>query len=242
MRSLTIVVVLSCACASRGFDRGVLRREMQIGEHAVVTDADIAEALARKPQLTEGFRVGIYLRDPEEQKAWRWTAADRARVLDAVGSADGVGEAFLISPLVVSRQDLRSIRLAAAEHGADALIVVAGAADVDVSANGWAVTYLAVVPLLFAPGNDMDALFVARAAMWDVRNEYLCLTADSESARSQKRPAAFTEDRKALIDSARSDAVQQLTEEISKRLQRLAGGTGRALRPLQLRPRTADAG
>lgn len=241
MRFLAAVLVLLCACGSRGFDRGLLRREMQIAEQPVVTDADIAAALSRKPQLVEGFRAGIYFREPEERQSWRWTAADRERVLDAVSAADGIGEAFLISPLVVARQDLRSIRLAAAQHGADALIVVAGAADVDVSANGWAVTYLAVAPLLFVPGNDMDALFIARAAMWDVRNEFLYVTADGESARSQTRPAAFTENRKALIDPLRSEAIGQLTQELSRRLQRLAANAGRAPRPLQLRPRT-DAG
>lgn len=219
---ILILVLSGCAGASKGFDRGALRREIQIGERAQVSDAEIAAALARQPQLPPRFRVGVYVRDPEKHWGmdWQWTADDKDRLLRAVTQLvpEGIlGDAFFVNPLTLQGNDLRALRLAAAQHGADALLVVAGASDLDTYMNNWAVTYWLIRPALFVPGSTSDALFVARAAMWDVRNEFLYLTAEAESTGSQRRPAAFT-DRRGLIDATRRESVDLLAAEISKRL------------------------
>jgi hypothetical protein len=215
---ILILVLSGCAGASKGFDRGALRREIQIGERAQVSDAEIAAALARQPQLPPRFRVGVYVRDPEKHWGmdWQWTADDKDRLLRAVTQLvpEGIlGDAFFVNPLTLQGNDLRALRLAAAQHGADALLVVAGASDLDTYMNNWAVTYWLILPALFVPGSTSDALFVARAAMWDVRNEFLYLTAEAESTGSQRRPAAFT-DRRGLIDATRRESVDLLAAEI----------------------------
>jgi hypothetical protein len=74
-----------------------------------------------------------------------------------------------------------------------------------------------VLPLLFVPASQAEALFLARAAMWDVRNEFLYLTAEAESVKKQMRPAAFIDERE-LVDAAKEEPVNLLAREISHRL------------------------
>src|SRR6185437_6321460 len=101
-----------------------------------------------------------------------------------------VSDVFEISPAVVtSSGDVKSLRLAAAQHGADALMVLSAGKDTDKYTNQWVWTYFAIIPAFFVPGSNTDVLFMTHAAMWDVRNGYLYLTADSESTHGQTRSA-----------------------------------------------------
>ncbi len=122
---------------------------------------------------------------------------------------------FVINPSVVSGTDLKSLRLAAAQHGADALLVVTGATEVDSYHNSWAWTYVALATMLFVPANELNVLFMARAALWDVRNQYLYMTAEAESTKSQTRPAASVDERSALAE-AKEESLESLNAEIAR--------------------------
>jgi hypothetical protein len=217
------MLVLATGCA-HGFNRGDLRAQMN--GPIQVTDQDIANALALKPQLPQSFRLGIYFVEPHvhhDAPAWRWTDEDKNKILSAAaaalkGEASGV---FAISDATVSQTDLRSLRLVAAQHGADALLVVNGIGDLGRHSNVWAWSYMLVAPVFFVPGTVTDSLFLASAAMWDVRNQFLYMTADAESEKRQIRPAAFTSARK-VSDQAKAEAVDKLRDEIRKQLQNLA--------------------
>jgi hypothetical protein len=119
------------------------------------------------------------------------------------------------NPATLSGTDLKSLRLAAAQHGADALLVVSGIKDTDSFTNNWGWTYIALVTALFVPASETDVLFMSRAAMWDVRNQYLYMTAEAESLQKQTKPAAFTDER-GLTETAKNESVNKLREEISK--------------------------
>jgi hypothetical protein len=215
-RLLPLVVLLAACATSRGFDRGAVGRELQEGMQ--ITDTTIAEALARRPQLPPRFRVGVFIRDvPARQAGWRWSGEEKDRIVKAVAGLEEVGDAFLLSPMIAQGTDLTSLRLAAARHGADALLVVTGAADVDRYSNALVFSYFLVLPMLFIPASQAEALFLARAAMWDVRNEFLYLTAEAESVKKQVRPAAFIDERE-LVDAAKEETVSLLAREISYRL------------------------
>ena len=228
----TALLILLAGCHSRGFNKGYL--VSQVGETRVaITDHDIEEAFSRKPQLGRPFRLGTYFKPPQgrafDVAQWRWDEADRARFdeLSRGWVASGlVSEVVDVSPLSVAsdKDSLKAIRLSAAQHGLDAILVVAGATDVDHYANNWALTYLAIAPLLFVPGTVVDAVFLGQAALWDVRNEYLYLAAQGEAEAHQVRPAAFTDERE-LIASAKGTALGMLRSEISRQLTDLARRT-----------------
>jgi hypothetical protein len=219
-----ILLITGCA-TSRGFNREALRN--QLNGKSNVSDIEINQKLAKKAQLPKPFKVGIYFQEPVqkgEEKLWNWADADKQKILSTVEKFKKNGEiskVFMISPAVAAGTDLKSLRLAAAQHGADALIVVSAVNDVDQYTTEWAWTYVALFPALFVPASVSDILFISRAVMWDVRNEFLYLTAESEVLSNRKYPAVFRQDRKQTQD-AKNDSLTGLQTELEKRLTNLS--------------------
>lgn len=210
-----------CA-ASEGFHRDELREEL--GGAPVANDEAIAAAFANKAQLPKPFRLAVYFEKSDRAlMSWRWTEGDKSVLLTAIASARDsreLSEAFLMTEATVTGTDLHSLRLAAARHGADALLVVSGAVDVDRYNNGWGWTYAAILPAFFVPGSVTDLLFITEATLWDVRNEHLYATAEAESIKRQTRPAAFSDER-TLLQDAKSESIGKLREELARQISAL---------------------
>jgi hypothetical protein len=161
-----------------------------------------------------------------QERAWRWQPEQRRRVLELLEALEAgaeVGAVFTIARATVLGDDLGSFRVAAARHGADAVLVVSGREDVERTANLWALSYLALVPVLFAPAQELDARFLAHAELWDVRNEYLYLAAEAEADASQTRPLPFIDRQEATL-AAQNEAMKLLGQELQLRVSRLHAG------------------
>lgn len=214
--AVALVVGPGCGGAV-GMDRGPVP-PMAEDAPVQIDDQRIAEALSRRPQLPERVRVGVYFREPAEGD-WRWTLEDEQRVLDAAEDVERV-DLFLISQGFVQSTDLAALRLAAAHHGAHAILVVDGAVEQETSDNGWLVTYPLLLPILFAPAQELDTRFATEAAMHDVRNGYLYLTAESEAMEEQQRAHVWI-DREGGVEEARRRAIEHLRDELAARLEHL---------------------
>jgi len=147
---------------------------------------------------------------------WRWTFEDRQKIVEAAEGLDDV-EVFPVSKSLVEDTSFDALRLAAARHGADALLIVDGGVDERSSTNGWAVTYAVLLPLLFAPAGELDTVFEAQATMFDVRNGYLYMTAESGAQESQERAHVWI-DAESAAEQAKVRAVDRLVEEVGRRL------------------------
>ena len=220
---LAALVVAGCATAS-GFDRGALRAE--IASAPVVTDADIANALAAKPQLPAPFRLAVHFAPPTgASRRWdtppdRWESDDRRTILDALDPLRASGAVSEIVPIgdgVVEGTDRRAIRLGAARAGCDAVLVVRGVSSIDDYNNSLGITYVLIVTPLFVPGSVVDALYLANASLWDVRNDYLYLSSEAEGTSSQTRPGAF-KDEEGAVEEAKRDALAALAKDVAARL------------------------
>lgn len=234
MRSWAAVVLLTslAGCASaRGFDRGALSDALAASEP--VTEADIQRVLELRPQLPHPFKLGIYFRPRPDGRSrervgaassWTWHPSDKQRLID-VGRAleqDGiVSETVFVSAETGAGRDLRAIRLAAARHGVDAVLVVNGVADTDRYNNALGMTYVLIVTPLFVPGTVVDALFVSHAALWDVRNEYLYAAAEADGEASQTRPAALVHEPE-VVEQARANSIDALAASIAGHARNLA--------------------
>jgi hypothetical protein len=107
-----------------------------------------------------------------------------------------------------------------AKHGADAVLVIKGVAEVDRYVNPSAILNLLILPGYFVPASHRDALFMMRAAIWDVANEFLYLSVDAEGEVRMKGPAFRIRDSDA-IDSAKSLALESFGKEFLKRMHAL---------------------
>lgn len=234
--SLLIVTVILSGCSSKGFNREQLRSELKV-KRPEVSEAEIKKVLEKKPQLPHPFKIAVFFNEPQRtlynNGIWKWNDQDKDLVLgikDKLQLKDQISDIFIINSSIVESTDLKSLRLAAAQHGADALLIIKGTNQNDRYSNNWAWTYLAIVTAFFVPASKLDVLFLAQASMWDVRNEYLYLTAEAESIKSQTRPAYFIKDRP-LTEKAKVDSMNQLCNEIAKRIEASIGTKEKNTKP-----------
>lgn len=232
MKSLAVallaIAVTACA-SSRGFDRGALRSE--ITDQAVVTEDDIKRALAARPQLPRPFKLAIHCAPPKVPErrygdSWKWLGDDKQKLLEmgAELKARGVvSEVLLLGEAIVEGSDNKAIRLAAAQAGADAVLILKGIADVDSHLNAWSFTYLLLVTIYFVPAVDLDSVFLASASMWDVRNQFLYLSVETEGTAKEARSLMLAHVRDRVIKAAKSAAVAAMADELSARLASMDG-------------------
>ncbi len=218
-------------CSSRGFDRDKLKQSM--ANNVVISENEIQNRLNLKPQLKFPFTLGIYIRNkPWEEK---FTGEDRDLLfsLKEELQKDGIitDLFFVLDVTIPDMQDeykynsLKNIRYAAAGYGADAVLILDSASQKDSFANPLSILYLTIIGLWIAPGSHREALFLAQAAMYDVRNEYLYLTVESESTSKLIRPWMYAEYSEP-IRLARTQSLLELKSELKKRLKNLRKSSG----------------
>jgi len=228
--AVALLATVSACTSSRGFDRGALSSALAPEE--VVTEKDIQRVLYLRAQLPRPFKLGIFFKQGTRIQSdryvhhwagWEWQPSDKQKVLDVGPSLkrDGlVSEIVFISSETIGGQDLKSIRLAAARHGVDAVMVVTGVADVDRYNNALGPTYALIITPLFVPGTVVDALFVSHAGLWDVRNEFLYASAEADGSASQTRAAAMVRE-DAVVALARERSINELSAAMLQHIKNL---------------------
>lgn len=215
-----VLIFLLSGCMSKGFKRDEMFA--QLNQKTEVTDRDIEEVFKLRPQLPKPFTLAVYLNIPRTRDSrfnethWMWTDSEQQMISAAIEPLKQrhiVKDIVFIPPSMVDGGDLKSVRLAAARHGADAVLVVKGIVDVDAFTNNWAYTYVLLAPALFIPGNEARSLFISHASLWDVRNEFLYLTAEGDAESSQTRPGAFI-DKEKLVADAQAASVKLLSQKL----------------------------
>lgn len=234
--SFTILTLTTTACAgSSGFEQVALR-DASASKQPEINESQVADAFALRPQLPKPYRVGVVFRpigknapQPDSDEPWRWDIEHRNALLKirkSLRASGEVADVFAIDAHTVVGDDLRAIRIAAARHGADAVLVVSGEDVAEHGSNAWAASYVALLPLLFAPGSELDVTFTAHAELWDVRNEYLYLSAEAESEAHQQRALCWL-DRREATTKAQTQAVALLSRELEQRFAGLNASASR---------------
>src|SRR5207245_2596786 len=81
--------------------------------------------------------------------------------------------------------------------------------------------YALIVTPFFVPGTVIDGLFVAHAALWDVRNGFLYTSSEVDARNSLTRPAFFAREADAVA-LAKVDAIGKLAADVEQRIGNLA--------------------
>jgi hypothetical protein len=197
------------------------------------TDTAIVEARGLKPQLHFPCRIAVYVR-PSNTGDWRWTPDDRAALEQwaAVLKQEGIAsEVFLLPEMLTGKGDVKELRLAGAQCGADAVFIIQGTAQTDTYKNPGAVFNLTVVGGYLVPASHKDSLFVMEGILIDVDNGFIYAGLQVEGMGKVMRPTFVIED-KDSIAKAKANAVAQFSLEVVKRMRQLAGDrTGRLILP-----------
>lgn len=216
---LQLIIFIGCASKRKGFNRGALQNSMN---QVVVTDKNIEQTLHLKPQLPKKFKLGVYfsqLRKTGYSGPYlRWTPEDKESFEDLekeLLETGRVSKVVLINDATVTEPNLKSVRLAAAQHGLDAVMIISGAYQFNMYPNYYAWSYLAVAPAFFVNGNVSESIVINRATMWDVRNQYLYMTAETEELNIKTHPALIRDSKKMATETKRQ-AIGNLKAEIKK--------------------------
>ena len=142
---LLLSIAISACTSARGLNRQLLQESFH--DHPeVVTDRDVASAMALQAQLPSPYRLAVFFKHedfPSRPVLQRvdWVSADADRVQRALAPVQEEGilqQSFLLANSTVQGTTFRDIRLAAARYNADALLVIDGASAVERYNNGHA--------------------------------------------------------------------------------------------------------
>ncbi|MCG8699974.1 MAG: hypothetical protein MI922_18105 [Bacteroidales bacterium] len=221
--SIFLILLLSIIGCSvrRGFDRGMLNNRFQ--DRNITTDEDIEKVLNLKPQIKFPFKLGIYMPNSFQ---WSKTLKDKHAInqewIEDLKKENVISDVVFISNVTLEGNKLKNIRLAAARYGADAVLIVDDVTDFDRYNNIGSVLYLTIVGLWIVPGTHVESLVLMRGAMFDVRNEYLYLSLESEGGGEKMGIAMYLENEEA-ISIARTEAMTNFMVELKSRLKSLKG-------------------
>ncbi|EPG74576.1 hypothetical protein LEP1GSC058_3819 [Leptospira fainei serovar Hurstbridge str. BUT 6] len=236
----TILVFTSVFyCSSSGFDRGPIPNVQN--HEIVIDDSEIKKYLSIKPQLKFPFRLGVYILDSQSDH-YRIDSNNKTTILDAekILKSEGIiSQMFLITESVYdldgnnsgsfrnyykersrSLDNIKKIRILAARYGADAVLVVKPKNVYKKDANYLSMLYLTLVGIWLVPGSHRDSVFSFQGTLWDVRNEYLYVTAESESEKSVTRPLGWIDD-DAIVKENKEAALKEFYEELIRRFRSL---------------------
>lgn len=218
---VTLLLSTGCSLTPRGFDHGALVRAARV-DREMATDADIAGAIALRPELSLPVRLAVWFRPAGWWREFRffWSAEDREVVLGALrplADAGIVGEIVVLADSVVTGDDLRAARLAAARHRAEVVLVVTGASAVDRYSNPAALLYCTVAGLWVVPGTRADGVFFATGSLWDVRNGFLHAATEAKGTFGAKGPAMLLSDEE-VVEGAKRAALTALADELRVRV------------------------
>lgn len=203
-------------------------------EGAAISEGQIRQALAARRKLRIPFRLAIYFvpspspsgekQPPNKDSSWRWEEEDRnkfRKIADALKAKALISGYVMLGDGVVEGQSMKAIRLAAAEGGADAVLVVKGAGSARSDPNALAMTYLLVLPALIVPGMDTDTVFAASVSLWDVRRGSLYLSADTDGeARSREADNDINLPDK--LRQVKSTVLARLADDIARQIGSMA--------------------
>lgn len=218
MHYLLLFFLISCSTVSKNkMKADITKRLFDLWDQTTseISDSKIASIADNKKALSSPFDVAIYFKHPDKKQDWRWSPNDKSQLMGAFEKRKSVGKVFeLIN--TGNDEDIKALRMMAAQQGADALFVVQGAVEVNTDVNGMALTYIALVPMLFANGNTVNSAFVTQGVLWDVRTSQVHLGLQSEGDWVMKRPLAFRQKDRA-IEKAKDESLLELEKQILSR-------------------------
>ncbi|WP_108124650.1 hypothetical protein [Saccharospirillum mangrovi] len=189
---LLILTVTLTGCASTGFDQGRISDEMSVAG-LNQTESDIQTILDLNPALGRPFVLGIYFEDyygVYESQTKNMILEKLTPMLDQLRNGNVVADYMVINNSTVQENTVQAVRVAAARHRADAVLMIDTFSDSDLYLNPLSITYLTFVAAYFVPGTEVDSLGVISGSLWDTRNQYLYATSYSD-ALVHKRRAPF---------------------------------------------------
>ncbi|MDH5528004.1 MAG: hypothetical protein OEY97_11935 [Nitrospirota bacterium] len=220
-----VAALALCACATQHtVARSELSGELAAGapRPAVFGSTVAPKDTHAGPPLVAPIRLAVVFREPENRPtaryASRWTEQEKDLGWLQPLLNDGVlSDVVLLSGTVTTARTLGSLRDAAHNAGADAVLVLDAAGDAVRNINRWAWAYITIIGGWIVPGTRVDALAVVQGTLWGPEGDapYLSVSSDGEAYRLA--PAFLLRTDRVMTD-ARRVALDGFYTESARRL------------------------
>lgn len=217
---LLLIVLAGCSTTKKDdkLKNEITQRLFDLWDKTIgdsVSDSKVASIANKKVELQRPFELAIYFKQPDKKEEWRWTREDKEFLQEKLGSDEKIVKRSFELINTAGTEDIKALRTMAAQQGADALLIVQGKAEVESNLNATGASYVVLVPMLFANGNDITSAFVTQAVLWDVRDSVVHLGSETEGEWKMKRPLFFKQEDRA-INKAKEESLLHLQQQISK--------------------------
>lgn len=223
MRAVSEVLIIAsiivlAGCASTGFDQGRISHEMAVAG-LEQTEADIQNILDLDPALGSPFVLSIYFEDfygVQESKTKQLILENLSPMLDQLREAGVLADYLVINNSTVQDRTVQAVRVAAARHRADAVLMIDTHRDTNRHLNPLSVTYLTLIGGYIVPGTEVESLGIISGTLWDTRNQYLYATSYSD-ALTHKRGPAFLLNNEEIEQTAIDTAMAAFVSDLAAR-------------------------
>jgi hypothetical protein len=146
------------------------------------------ELAVTKASLPTHFDLAVYFIPGSDKQSWEWERKTKDEVMAQLTASKTTKQVFELFPTKKQINDPMELRQMAAQQGADALLLINGAAEVSITANAKAMSYVAIVPMFFVEGNTVQGKFLSQGILWDVRRPIIHFGLESEGSWEMERP------------------------------------------------------
>jgi hypothetical protein len=218
-------------CAST-IDRARMRSELA---ETPLFEGGLQEVEGLEPSVQPPFALAVAppLSRRTEQLAWEgtrevaqgfrsWSEAECRSIESWKAELEGLGlvSSLVVMPLLTAELggevSLDGLRVAAARHQADAVLIVREVEDASNWLNPWSILDLTIVGAWFAPGHDVEVVTLFEAALVDTHSGYLYASGQAEGTARGRRAFAYVDDPE-LRSEARREALAGLQEVVIAR-------------------------
>lgn len=218
--ALIILLILAGCTGSKGLDRAALRETLRQDAVRLIDQPDQLDPQAAS-QLQLPANLALYLKPTGFLgRRFDWTDADKDLVRTWAQELKSRGVLSDLDVLVESSatgKSLRHLRAVAARYGADTLLILDGADDLDRYNNyKGPLLYWTILGAYLANGTHSDALCLVTGTLWDVRTGARYFTEEAEGQAKTVGPAASLDDDEAT-SRAKKVALRKLIEQLSGR-------------------------
>lgn len=202
-----------CGCQNTS----LIRREIRDQISAAQSTAHDFSLRPMKSKLPNPFKLAFYFKSPKGE--FKWTESDKKgfiAIVEDLQRQQVISKVFFLESNLSTGEDLSSIRKAASDQGADALLLIEGGAAIERGVNPWGWSYVLLLPTLFVKGSHAETFFSATATLWSVKDESFLTSAEAEADHRESYIAAFGSSDKTLIAKTKDHALENLNFELKR--------------------------
>ncbi len=217
----TLLTLISCSHLTQ---ENISLKE-QLGRVTPIYDQkDFNQSLSSHNRLPRPFKMAIYLKSaapqPFRSNLWKWSEQDKSIIQELVTNLKTqkiINDHIILDNSFVEDDSLRSLRLLASKQNAHALLIINGAGQIERYINNWGWSYFLFLPHFFVKGSVAESHFLINSSLWDVKNEFLYFSTDSETTTKENYIAAFGKQDKDLLNPPKTKSLMKAKTDITNK-------------------------